>query len=251
MKFGLVLSGGGARGIAHLGVIKALEEWGIEPAVISGTSVGAILGALYAGGMKPDEIIEAILQTKIYRSLRPAWTWKGLLRLDSIKVLLEKYLPHNTFDQLQKKLTVVATDLEAGRARYFTEGELIPALLASSCVPGMFNPVEIDGKTYVDGGITDNLPACIIRNECDLVIGLHCNPIVHIESVTNFRSVLERTLLLAINGNAVPSKSCCDIIIEPSDLGRISTFEVAKARELMDIGYLYTKANFSKADFAL
>lgn len=249
MRVGLVLSGGGARGIAHLGAIKALEEWGVRFESISGTSVGAILGALYANGMTPDEILEVILQTNIYRSLRPAWTLKGLLRPDSIRVLLEKHIAHNNFSALKRKLVVVATDLESGKATYFSKGELIPALLASSCVPGMFNPVQIDGKTYVDGGIVDNLPAAILRSESDFVIGLHCNPVVEVPAVNNFKSVIERTLLLAINGNAVPSKALCDVVIEPPDLGRISTFELAKARQLVEIGYKFTKQHFKAQDF--
>ncbi|MEP6737185.1 MAG: patatin-like phospholipase family protein [Chryseolinea sp.] len=249
MKVGLVLSGGGARGIAHLGMIKALEEWGVRFESISGTSVGAILGALYANGMTPDEILEVILQANIYRSLRPAWTLKGLLRPDSLRGLLDRHIAHNNFSSLKLKLIVVATDLESGKARYFSTGELIPALLASCCVPGMFNPIQIDGRTYVDGGIVDNLPAKILRSDCDFIIGLHCNPIVEVPTVSSLKSVIERTLLLAINGNAGPSKALCDVVIEPPELGRVSTFEVAKARQLLDIGYKFTKQHFTPQDF--
>ncbi|HTE31843.1 MAG TPA: patatin-like phospholipase family protein [Chryseolinea sp.] len=246
---GLVLSGGGARGISHLGVIKALEEWGVIFHHVSGTSVGAIIGAMYANGMRPDEILEVIVQTRILRSMRPAWTLRGLLKLDNIRILIEKHIAHNSFSGLQRKLTVAATDLRSGKASYFSSGELIPALLASSCVPGMFNPVEFNGGTYVDGGIIDNLPATPIRAHCDFVVGLHCNPIVTVSNVTNFRTVLERTLLLAINGNANASKALCDVLIEPQELGTVSTFELSKARELVDIGYKFTKNNFKPADF--
>ncbi len=246
---GLVLSGGGARGIAHLGIIKALEEWGVKFQCISGTSVGAIIGALYANGISADDILQIIQQTRILRSMRPAWTLSGLLRLDSIRFVLEKYLPQNSFSALQLKLTVVATDLQAGKAVYFSEGELIPALLASCCVPGMFNPVELNGRPYVDGGIIDNLPAAPLRKECDLLIGLHCNPVIELVPVRSFRTVIERTLLLAINGNSVNSRSLCDILIEPPELGKISTFEVARAKELVDIGYRFTKSNFKPGDF--
>lgn len=249
MVVGLVLSGGGARGISHLGAMKALDEWGIRCQHVSGTSVGAIIGAFYANGMSPDEILEVIVQTRILRSMRPAWTLRGLLRLDSIRLLLEKYIPHNNFSSLKLNLTVVATDLEKGKAEYFSSGELIPALLASSCVPGMFNPVEFNGCTYVDGGIMNNLPASPIRKQCDFVIGLHCNPIVTISPVSTFKTVLERTLLLAINGNCVNSKALCDVLIEPLELGNISTFEIARAKELVDIGYRFTKKNFKPADF--
>lgn len=239
MKIGLVLSGGGARGIAHLGVLRALEQHNVKFDCIAGTSVGAIIGALYAQGMRAEEIMEAILRTKILRNLRPAWTLRGLLRMESIQSLLNDLIPHNTFEGLQIPLTVVATDLEAGKPCYFTNGAIIPALLASSCVPGMFNPVAMNGTTYVDGGVTDNFPARSIRSQCDFVIGLHCNPVIQVPQAKNFRNVLERTLLLAINCNATQSKSACDIIIEPPLLGKFSTFELARARELEQIGYAH------------
>lgn len=248
---GIVLSGGGARGIAHLGILRALEEWGVRCQYVSGTSVGAVLGALYAHGHHPDEILEIIVQTKIFRSMRPAWTFSGLLRLDGIRELLVRYLPNNNFEDLPVKLVVAATDLQEGRAAYFSEGELIPALLASSCVPAMFAPVHLNGKVYIDGGITDNLPAAIIRQKVDFIIGLHCNPIVPDAEPRNVRRLIERTLLLAINGNTFPSKSLCDVLIEPPDLGTVSTFDVSKARELADIGYRFTKANFTQNDFIL
>jgi NTE family protein len=246
---GIVLSGGGARGIAHLGILKALEEWGIRCTHISGTSVGAVLGALYAHGYHPDEILEIIMQARILRSMRPAWTLTGLLRLDGVRELLVRYLPGNRFEDLPIKLVVAATDLQAGKAVYFSEGELIPALLASSCVPAMFDPVKLDGRIYIDGGIMDNLPAQVIRDKVDFLIGLHCNPIVEDTQPKNFRTVLERTLLLAINGNTTTSKGFCDVLIEPPELGKVSTFEVNKARALADIGYQFAKANFSKSDF--
>ena len=240
MKIGLALSGGGARGIAHLGMMRALEEKGIRIDCVSGTSVGAIIGALYAQGMAADEILEALLKTRIFPSLRPAWTLRGLLSMERIQALLLNLVPHNRFEDLRRPLTVVATDLQLGKPRYFSSGPLIPALLASSCVPGMFNPIYLDNTTYVDGGITDNFPVRTLRSQCDFVIGLHCNPVVPVPQARNFRSVLERTLLLAINSNAENSKTFCDLLIEPPELGRFSTFELARARELADIGYRYT-----------
>lgn len=241
MRIGLALSGGGARGIAHLGMLRALDEHEVKFACISGTSVGAILGALYAQGMRPAEILEAILQIRIIRNLRPAWTLRGLLNIESVHSLLTQFVPHNSFEGLRIPLTVVATDLETGKAGYFRQGPLIPALMASSCVPGMFNPVLLNGTTYVDGGITDNFPVHAIREDCDFIVGLHCNPVVQAPRARTFRNVIERTLLLAINCNAEKSKRECDMVVEPPELGSYSTFELARARELEQIGYSYAK----------
>ncbi|MEJ1240066.1 patatin-like phospholipase family protein [Chryseolinea sp. T2] len=242
MRIGLALSGGGARGIAHLGMLRALEEHQVKFACISGTSVGAILGAMYAQGMRPAEIMDAIIQTRIFRNLRPAWTLRGLLSMESIHSLLMQFVPHNTFEGLKLPLTIAATDLEKGKPYYFRSGPLIPALMASSCVPGMFSPVVLNGTSYVDGGVTDNFPVRAIRKDCEYIVGLHCNPVIQANPARNFKNVLERTLLLAINCNAERSKVDCDLIVEPLELGAFSTFEVTRARELEEIGYAYTKA---------
>jgi NTE family protein len=249
MKIGLVLSGGGARGITHIGVLKALDELGVSIHCVSGTSVGAIIGALYAGGYAPDRILEIIVTTRILKSMRPAWTLKGLLSLDGLRDVLLKYIPDNKFESLGIPLTVAATDIRKGESAYFSQGELIPVLLASCCVPAVFNPVQLNGSAYVDGGIMDNLPAKPIRGHCDFLIGSHCNYINAEFDVKNFRSVIERSLLMAINGNTTVSKGLCDILIEPTESGKISTFEVGKAKELFDIGYQFTKQNFKESDF--
>ncbi len=249
MKIGLALSGGGARGIAHLGILKALEEFGVSVQCLSGTSVGAIIGALYAAGNAPDKILEIIVSTSFFRSIRPAWTLKGLLSMDALHTVLLKHLPHNNFQSLGIPLTVAATDLQKGKPVYFSEGELLPALMASSCVPAIFNPVLFNGGMYVDGGIMDNLPSGCIRGQCDLLVGLHCNYISPGFDARNLRNVIERSLLIAINGNTNASKEFCDVLIEPVDAGKISTFEVGRAKELFEIGYRFTRTNFNERNF--
>jgi NTE family protein len=244
MKTGLVLSGGGARGICHLGVLKALEESGVKIDYLSGTSAGAITGALYSYGYKPDEILNIVLTTSFFRSLRIAWTWKGLLSIDGLKDVLLKYIPIDSFDALKIPLVVAATDIKRGRVEYFSKGELIPALLSSSCVPAVFNPYRFNGLLYVDGGILDNLPVKAIQDKCDIIIGSHCNFINSEFDVKNIRSVIERSLLMAINGNTSVSKSLCQVLIEPPEVGRFSGFDLGKAKEIFDLAYLYTKETF-------
>src|SRR5690349_19574790 len=101
MKVGIVFSGGGARGISHLGVLKALEEFHVKIDSISGTSVGALIGAFYAQGYGPEEILNDIITSRFYRSVRPAWRWTGLLSLESLRDVLLKYIPHNDFGALK------------------------------------------------------------------------------------------------------------------------------------------------------
>ena len=249
MTTGIALSGGGARGISHLGVLKALQDFGISLDYISGTSTGALVGALYSYGLTPEKILDVIINTRFFSSLRPAWTWTGLVNMDGLRDLIMRLIPGDNFDALKIPLTVTATNLTKGKAEYFTAGPLIPAILASCCVPVLFNPVQVNGELYVDGGVTDNLPSKSIRDKCSLLIGSHCNYISSEFDVKNFRSVIERSLLMAISGNTTVSKELCDILIEPPGLANISVFDVKNAARIFDVGYEFVTRNYSKMDF--
>jgi NTE family protein len=244
-----VLSGGGARGISHLGVIQALEELGLQFSVISGTSAGSIVGSLYSYGYKPKQILEIIQKVSVFKSVRPSWTWTGLLSLEGLREVLSSNLPENSFSALKIPLTVAATDLRRGSIRYFTDGPLVHSVMASCCVPAIFTPVTIEGVVYVDGGVLDNLPVKPIRDKCDYVIGVNCNPIGTDFDPKNIKSVIERSLLMAINTNTQISRSLCDVFIEPPGLSKISGFEIGKAQDIFDIGYEYTQKNFSAKHF--
>lgn len=244
MKIGLVLSGGGARGIGHLGVLKALNELGVKPDYISGTSAGALVGGLFSHGYTPDEILKIIESTSFFRKLRIAWTLKGLLRIDGLTALLQQYITTDDFSSLRIPFVVAATDMRKGRIEYFSTGAVIGPILASCCVPAVFNPYDINGNLYVDGGVLDNLPVKGIVNQCDFLIGSHCNFITSEFDVKNLRGVIERSLLMAINGNTTISKSLCHVLLEPPGLGKFSGFDLSKAREMFEIGYRYTIDNF-------
>lgn len=251
MKRGLVLSGGGARGIVHIGVLKALDEIGVTFDCISGTSAGSIVGALYAAGHKPDRIFELVKNLSAFKAVRPAFAWTGLLTLDGLKEVLLKNIPANDFNSLQIPLTVAATDIKNGQIRYFTNGELIPAILASSSIPAIFNPVQLNGKLYVDGGILDNFPVRAIRHQCEVIVGCHCNHISTDFDVTNIKLVVERSLLIAIHANTEVSRKLCDVVIEPPGMDRFSSLDLSKVNEIFEYGYRFTKSNFSLATFQL
>lgn len=249
MKIGLTLSGGGARGVAHIGVIKALEELGLEFSIISGTSAGSIIGAMYAYGYKPLHILEIIKEISIFKSVRPAWNWSGLLTMDGMKDLLFKYMPNNSFEKLKIPLTIAATEIRVGEIRYFHEGELIPAIMASCTIPAVFSPMVLKDGLYVDGGVFDNLPAKAIRDKCGFLIGSHCNQIPKEFDPKNMKVVIERSLLMAINANTQISKSYCDVLIEPTAMGRYGSFEIGKAQEIFDFAYSFTKDHFKSDKF--
>jgi len=249
MKVGLVLSGGGARGVSHLGVIKALEEFGLRFDFISGTSAGSVVGCLYSYGYSPDEILKIIQGTSFFKSLKLAWTWTGLLSFDRLREVLIKYIPENSFESLKIPVTLAVTEINKGRIEYVSQGELITPIQASCSVPAVFKPVQYNGGVYVDGGILDNLPVKAIYDKCDFVVGSHCNFITSEFDIKNFRNVIERSLLMAISGNTMISKTLCHVLIEPPDVGVYSGFDLGKAAEIFEIGYQYTKRNFTTDQF--
>jgi NTE family protein len=250
MTIGLVLSGGGARGIMHLGVIKALQERGIQPDFMAGTSAGAIAGALIADGHTPDEILSFLLKTNFLKYLRPSFNGPGLLRMDKVEELYHELLPHNSFEKLKIPLTVAATDIEAGETVYFHSGELIRPLMASSCLPGVFEPIRFRKKMFVDGAILNNLPIePLLEQKADFIIGANCNPFAFEKPITSTRNVVERSLVLAVRNKTQERIRQCHLVFEPKEVGRYDIFDVRKAREIFMVGYQAVKKTESLPNF--
>ncbi|MCC9168304.1 patatin-like phospholipase family protein [Pontibacter harenae] len=241
MRLGLALSGGGARGIAHLGVLKALGEIGIEIDVISGVSSGAIAGVFYAAGYSPDDILKLIKELSVFQILRPALGKRGLLHLDEVEKLFNKYLGANLlFEDLRIPVVVNATAMNEGITVYFSSGKVIKPLLATTAVPILYKPIAYEGKLLNDGGLLNNLPIDPIQHDCDAIIGVHVNPIDHQANVTTLRGMIERTVMLAINNNVKLRLHLCDILLEPQELKGYRLTSFRKADEIFDIGYRYT-----------
>jgi NTE family protein len=241
MKVGLALSGGGARGIAHLGVLKALDELGIKVSMISGVSSGAIAGVLYAAGFTPDQILLMIKELSVFKIVRPAFGKIGLLHLEEVEKLYIKYLGAGvTFEELNIPVIVSATEMNEGVTVYFSSGELIKPLLASSAVPILYHPIEYKDKLLNDGGLLNNLPIDPLQGNCDIKLAVHVNPINHQAHVTTLRGMIERTVLLAINNNVKLRMHLCDLLIEPQELKYFRLTNFRKADEIFDIGYKYT-----------
>ncbi|MBV6647314.1 MAG: patatin-like phospholipase family protein [Cyclobacteriaceae bacterium] len=241
MKVGLALSGGGARGIAHLGMIKALEEEGLTFDAVAGASAGALIGALYCYGYPPDEIVKFISKTNFLKIFKPALNWRGLLKLESGHDELRKYLEQDNFSALKTPLIIAATDVRKGVVKYFKKGKLIKPILASCCIPVLFDPVSVKGVHYIDGGIMDNLPVSPIKKKVDYIIGLHCNPLGSDYKVSSWKDLMERSLLMAISSNTYVSKRRCDLFWEPPGLVNFKVLDFKKAMELYKIGYEYGK----------
>ena len=236
---GIVLSGGGVRGMAHIGVLKALKVHGIEPNWVSGTSVGALVGALYARGASESEMLSFFKETPLFRYDFLSIRKPGLLDTERYYSVFEAHWPDNRFEALSKLLFVTATNLQRGRERTFHEGELIRPLLASAALPPIFSPVLIEGELYSDGGIMNNFPIEPLEARAELIIGSNVSPVKEV-SQKEIRSSIQlanRTtglMVYAINREKVQR---CPLVIEPKELEKIWVLDKKGIENAYRIGY--------------
>ena len=135
-------------------------------------------------------------------------------------------------------MLIAATDIDKACVEYFTTGQLIPAILASSSIPVIFRPIEINNRRFVDGGVLNNLPVKAIRNQCDKVIAVHVNPIHQSDSpLQGFLQIAEQAFHLAIHPNIIEDKNLCDFFIEPDSLQTYGVFDVSKLKSIYETGY--------------
>lgn len=163
MKIGLALGGGGARGAAHIGVLMELERLGIRPSLISGTSIGGLVGALFAAGITPAEMIVLFQQINVSKFYALPGSAPALTKSSKIEQFLQETLGRPTFADLNLPLSIVTTDLITRKEVILDEGDVITAVLATTAIPILFPPVEIDNLVLVDGGIVNNTPFSIAR----------------------------------------------------------------------------------------
>jgi len=248
---GIVLSGGGARGFSHLGVLQALNEAGIFPDCISGTSAGSIAGVFYADGYKPTEILDILSKNKRLDYLSFAIPKDGLLEMNGMHKILEKHIRAKSFEELKIPLYVAATDLNHGIIKYFHHGKIIDAIIASSSIPVVFKPYIIDKIHYVDGGVMDNLPIAPLEKKCKKIIGSYVNPVGFQEYFSNIFVIAERTFSLGVTKDIKTKSQKFDLFIEPSELEKYSILNPEKAVEIYEIGYKATKKALKKLPIPL
>lgn len=237
-RVGFSLSGGGARASAHIGIIKALRENGIEASCVAGTSGGSIIGALYASGMSAEEMLTFAEEGKVLKMYKPGLPIKGITNLDFLGGLLDKYIEKDSFEDLNIPLSVVATNLMTGEKAVFERGELYRAVIASCSIPLVFKPVEIDGTLYADGGIIDNMPVTPLLPQCDIVIGMHVTPITPLDKgLKSMYSIGVRVFSINVSHNSQINFPICDVVIEPKGVGNYSIFNYGASRELCQLGY--------------
>lgn len=251
---GISLGSGGAKGLAHIAILGVLDDLGVEIAVISGTSIGAIIGALYAAGKSAAEIRQAIdallAMPRNFDEARKAKRLLGwlellslelgrnhLLQADAFIAELQEILGVENFEELEIPLRVVAADFWDQKEVVFDAGPILPAVAASFCLPGVFKPVVIDGKVLVDGGCVNPVPFDLIRDECDILIAVDVlgkrvpnddlMP-TFTESLFNTFQIAEKTIV-----NEKLKTHSPDIYIEPA-IKDVKILEFQKAEQIYE-----------------
>lgn len=243
MNIGLVLSGGGVRGAAHIGVIKALEESGLYPTHIAGTSAGAIVGALYAHGYNTEDMMSFFKKVQILDFKKYARNKPGFIDSEKYYPIFTEYFPVDDFNALNKNLIITATDILEGTLRAFSSGELIKPIIASATFPGLFAPININGSYYIDGGTLNNFPVELLKDRCDTIIGVNVNPFkrVEISELKHFHNILERAFKLKSVKDDLSKFDDCDLVIYPEELSKYGTFDKKYLQEIYEIGYYSAK----------
>ena len=233
-----VLSGGGVRGMAHVGVLRALGEAGVVPSAISGTSAGALVGALIADGYGPVEVLAMVLP-ELKRSL---FIRRRALASTRIRQFLKAALRHRYFEDLAIPLFVSATNMERGGQHIISKGELIPALMASCAIPIIFPPVMVEGVYHVDGGLSNNLPVEPFTDRLGEVVAVHVNPLPPFDPARRgMMRTMDRIWHLNFREMVIRSARGCHLFVEPPELAAYNMFEISKAAELEEIGYRWAR----------
>lgn len=237
-KLGIALSGGGARGFAHIGALKALEEAGFKPDVVAGVSAGAIAGSLYCAGVPLDDILPLFSEAKFSDFCKLAIRdGGGLFKLPGLKKFIVKHAGVENIEDLKIPLYLGATDFDNGVAAEFHEGPLGERVCASCSIPIVFQPVKINGVNYVDGGVLRNLPAWIIRDKCEKLIGINCSPLTNYRYKKSVFDVALRSYNLMAKSNQMTDMEMCDLVIKTPDIAAYQVFNLKDIKKVYLSGY--------------
>lgn len=240
----LVLAGGGIRGIAHLAFLKVLEENNIKFSCISGASAGAIIGAFIAQNFKAEEIFEIIKKIKFYSPGSFKLGTKGLVKPVFIEKYLKEYLKVELIEDLNIPLWISVTNINTGKAEYLNQGILSKALLASSAVPIVFEPVEINNHLYLDGGISDNFPIKPVVKSYN-ILGSSVNALNPNYNQISYPSLVERCFHIQLEQSLKAKSQKCELFFNPPNMGDYLMFDFKKLDKIYDYALDYARKSLT------
>lgn len=245
-KIGLALGGGGVLGAAHVGALNALEEHNVEIEYISGTSIGAFVAAFYAFGYKSDKIKEIASELEWLDISQVSLSRYGLLSNKKLGELIVKHLDHKKIEDAEIPLAIVTTDLLTGEKVVFDKGSIADAVMASMSVPGIFQPIELDGKILVDGGVSENLPARTVKDMgANYVVSIDLNSKRSYQKPNNIIDVIISSLSLLIKTSDQFQTEVTDLMIQP-DLSKYNRSDMNQINELIKEGYEEAKKDLEE-----
>ncbi len=250
-KIGLVLSGGGTKGVAHAGVLKFLLEKNIEPDILACCSAGSIVGSMYAIGKTPEEILDFFKSVYFFNWKHFTFNQPGLVSSKIFRAYLDPVFGEMKIGDLEKKIKIVATELVSGKQVIFDDDFLVDdAIIASCSVPGITTPYILGGAMYSDGGVLNNFPADVIKNESQKMIGVFVSPPqdVELKDLKSIKSVVSRSYDLLSYRTELFKFSYCDWFITSKKLSKFGMFE-RKAEildEMFNIGYEAAKDSYDE-----
>lgn len=237
-KIGLALGGGGARGLAHVGVLLALAQLQLPVDFVAGTSAGAIAGAALAAGIPPQELLDIAFDSSWWFMIKPSVFERrgGVLSSAGIERWLTGWLGYVSFSDLQIPLTAVATDLRNGNMFLLNSGKVAKAARISSTVPGLYAPVEWEGRLLADGGMVCNLPVPVVKEMgADIVIAVDLNSRLSRGPLRTFTEVITQAILIVQRANELSCRKEADLLIEP-DLGDHTLVDFEAVRPMVEKG---------------
>lgn len=250
MKIGLCLGGGGALGFAHIGVLRALEELSIEPTHLSGASMGAIVGALYANGYTSKEISEFILKYKMDSLIHIVKINMGsnsLVSQQRVREMLHDVMPHNSFEGLKKRFSLSVVEIKSAEWEIVSIGDkLVDYLSASIAVPFVFKPELIGEKIYIDGGLMNNLPIEPLVGECDNIIAVDVQAPVNREMELTTKNFAVRCYNVMQKEMQRERAKKVNHYITMPELELYNPTDFKKYKEIVEIGYKVTQNYFQK-----
>lgn len=232
----VVLSGGGARGAIEVGVLQALNEYNIKVEAVSGTSIGAIVGAFYCAGIKPLEMKKIMKSQRFTKLFHFAWSKKGLLSMSELHRLFKKYEIGESFDSLKIPFFACASNLEKESEEIFHSGNLHQAVVASASIPLLFEPKIINNYHYIDGGLYNNFPIEALIDDYSYILGVHVNNFNHPKDY-NAMAIAERVFSAVIKNNVKKKLILCDYLINPFLDDRVGIVDFGTTDKLFEIGY--------------
>ena len=245
MKITLSLSGGGLRGAAHVGVIKFLEEQGVEVTAVAGSSAGAIVGLFLAYGLKSKDMLEFLNNLEKKELFVWASDSVGIFSMKKLENKLRGIIEIDDYRNLKIPLYTCVTDIDTGEKCYIKEGDPIEYTIASSTITPLFEAKKIGKNTYIDGGFSDNLPVKPLKIYDEKNLAININPLRG-EDLDSFKSLLIRSILIMIRSNSMPSKKLTDAYLEIKRVSHMHLFDFSEIDMAYKAGYDEIKANWGE-----